>query len=247
MILSSNDIPDEKKDDDTDSDSEDDASARELMLKKMSMSIDNSATRELVTNNDGSESDSDSDDDTTAQELMAKKLSMSTQATINHEPNDDIKSDNKPIDPTPALGSSSSESDSGEDSQILLQKKLQLLKQSKASTNDTDNQEKKSDNDNKLECANQETETGSGYFSQAELFGSDSESGSEVSENELSPKKKVRKLSSSEEEEEQLVKKKMVSLGRENADTKKIKKKIQVEKKFGLLAKMKEEQLVKKK
>ena len=81
-----------------------------------------------------------------------------------------------------------------------------------------------------------------GDLSQAELFGSDSESdGKGFDQEEISPRIRIRKLSSSEEEEVLEAKKGMASLGRENADVRKIKKKIKIEKKFGLLAKMKED------
>merc|ERR1719209_1855702 len=107
--------------------------------------------------------------------------------------------------------------------QELLRKKLYILKQEKPT-------QSVSPDSNTMEHKADDTVAESGHLSQTELFGSDSESASDVSGEDISPKKKLRKLSSSEDEDDEVTKKALAKLGRENADSKKLKKKIIIEK-----------------
>ena len=105
----------------TDSES-DEENAKDLMLKKMSMvQVNHSVKQSPMKENE--ESESDSDDAMSNHELMAKKLRLFTQASLTPSSNPSIQS--KP-EQRLASADSSSESDSDQNTQLLLQKKLQV-------------------------------------------------------------------------------------------------------------------------
>ena len=100
---------------------------------------------------------------------------------------------------------------------------FQLLTQSTSSTTDKDQE---------MDTVDVTTKT--------ELFGSGSDSNSDVDDPKITPKKKLKKLSSSEDEQDAGLKKTLNKLGRSQADVDTVKKKIGITKKMNQISKVKE-------